>query len=339
MSLQITPPTLIVLLIVNAQDWGVIYRPEYICALKGSTVTMDCTYSYPADHTVKKTFWTKSLPPAAGVDPPDLLDDPEYRDRIQYLRDKSYRLSLRDVKENDQSKYYFRFITDKGVKYQGAHGVYLSVTGLQVEGPERVMEGDKVTLTYTSIQTWYRNGASLSSRTEQLYLRSVSREDAGRYSCAVLDLNLHSPEVTLNVRYPPKSISVSISPSGEIVEGSSVTLTCSSDGNPPVQKYTWFKKGDKGVQQKFTGQIYSIKNIRSADSGEYQCMATNTQGSQSSEYKSLTVLYPPKRISVSISPSVMETHLWNITWYKGSSLVNTSVRSSNKHGEKYSDNC
>uniref|UniRef100_W5JZM3 Ig-like domain-containing protein n=1 Tax=Astyanax mexicanus TaxID=7994 RepID=W5JZM3_ASTMX len=84
---------------------------------------------------------------------------------------------------------------------------YLLLAGLQVEGPERVMEGDKVTLTCkttcrltdrTSF-TWYRNGAALSSRTEQLYLQSVSREDAGRYSCAVLDQNLHSPEVTLNI--------------------------------------------------------------------------------------------------------------------------------------------
>ncbi|XP_049325447.1 B-cell receptor CD22-like [Astyanax mexicanus] len=424
---------------------------------------MNCTYSYPESYTVKTSFWTKSLPPAAGVEPPDLLNDTEYRDRVQYLRDKSCRLSLRDVRENDQSNYYFRFITDKeGGKYTGADGVYLSVAGLQVEVPERVREGEKVTLTCkttcrltdrTSF-TWYKNGTTFSSSTEQLYLQSVSREDAGRYSCAVLDQNLHSPEVSLNVRYPPKSVSVSISPSGEIVEGSSVTLTCSSDGNPPVeytwykgsssvatgktfklnkissvnsgeykcrssnkhgekysdtvtlnvlyppksvsvsispsgeivegssvtltcssdgnppvQKYTWFKKVDKDVQQKLTGQIYSITNIKSADSGEYQCMATNTQGSQSSEYKSLTVLYPPKSVSVSISPSgkIVEGSsvtltcssdgnppVQKYTWFKGSSLVAkgenftlnkiSSVNSGeykckciNEHGVKYSD--
>uniref|UniRef100_A0A3B1IPC8 Ig-like domain-containing protein n=1 Tax=Astyanax mexicanus TaxID=7994 RepID=A0A3B1IPC8_ASTMX len=176
---------------------------------------------------------------------------------------------------------------------------------------------------------------------------------------------LHINDIFLD---PPKSVSVSISPSGKIVEGSSVTLTCSSDGNPPVQKYTWFKKVDKDVQQKWTGQIYSITNIRSADSGEYQCMATNTQGSQSSEYKSLTVLHPPKSVSVSISPSgkIVEGSSVTLTcssdgnppveytWYKGSSSVATGktftlnkissvnsgeykCRSSNKHGEKYSD--
>ncbi|XP_072513038.1 B-cell receptor CD22-like [Salminus brasiliensis] len=489
MSLRVclTVPLLFLIFISGAvaQYWSVIYKPTSICALKGSTVNMDCTYTYPSGHTIQKIFWTKFWP--SGEEPPDLLEDPEYRDRVQDHSDKTSnsRLILRDVREKDQRKYYFRFLTDEGETWQGKDGVDLSVTDLQVEVPERVIEGGKVTLTckttcsltdrptftwyrngaplssrtdqlhlqsvsredagryhcavegqelhspevtlnvlYLQVEvpervieggkvtltckpsltltvrptfTWYRNGAPLSSRTDQLHLQSVSREDADRYHCAVEDLKLHSPEVTLNVRYPPKSvsvsispsgeivegssvtltcssdgnppvqkytwfkgtslvatgetftmkkissvnsggykcrssnehgekssdtvtldvlyppksISVSISPSGEIVEGSSVTLTCSSDGNPPVQKYTWFKKVDKGVLQKWTNQIYSITNIRSADSGEYQCMATNTQGSQSSESKSLTVLckflfcfiYPPKSVSVSISPS------------------------------------
>ena len=46
---------------------------------------------------------------------------------------------------------------------------------------------------------------------------------------------------------PPKLPSVSVSLSGEIVEGSSVTLTCSSDANPAA-KYTWYKDGRQYLQ-------------------------------------------------------------------------------------------
>jgi hypothetical protein len=74
----------------------------------------------------------------------------------------------------------------------------------------------------------------------------------------------------------PRNTSVSVSPSGEIVEGSSVTLTCSSDANPPVDKYTWYKK--TVTSPKASGQSYSITNIISEDRGEYYCEAENKYG-------------------------------------------------------------
>uniref|UniRef100_A0AAY5EP51 Ig-like domain-containing protein n=1 Tax=Electrophorus electricus TaxID=8005 RepID=A0AAY5EP51_ELEEL len=73
---------------------------------------------------------------------------------------------------------------------------------------------------------------------------------------------------------PPKN--VSISPSGEIVEGSSVTLTCSSDANPPVQNYTWFIEG--GTSPVGSGQTYRIVNITAEHTGLYYCVAQNEHG-------------------------------------------------------------
>ncbi|XP_036413150.1 B-cell receptor CD22-like [Colossoma macropomum] len=398
---------------VVAQDgWAVNYNEKSFCALKGSAVTMECTYRYPRDHPVQKAFWTKELV-TSGSEPPDLSDDPEYRGRVQYLGDEHSDCTLRfkTVTEKDQSKYYFRFITDQpGGKYQGAGGVDLSVTDLQVEVPERVtegdyltlickttcsltvrprfswyrnghrlfsstdrlhlqpvsredagryhcavlgltslevtlnfkylqvevpervIEGDKVTLTcITSFSlsdgptfTWYKNGHPLSSSADRLHLQPVSREDAGRYHCAVLGQNLHSPEVTLNVIYGPKRISVSINPSGEIVEGSSVTLTCSSDANPPVE-YNWFK----GTSLVARGETYTMNKISSVDSGEYKCRSSNEHGEKLSEALTLNVLYPPKSISISITFSgktlegssvtltcSSDVPVQNYTWFK-----------------------
>ncbi|XP_066511423.1 B-cell receptor CD22-like [Hoplias malabaricus] len=296
MSFRIAPPTsLVFLLLINGgvaqSGWGVDYSPKSICALKGSTVTMGCTYTYPWSHSVQRDFWTKQWP-VNGTEPPDLLNDPEYRDRVQFTGDKQHNstLRLRDVTEKDQSKYYFRFITDQtGGKWQGLNGVDLSVTVLQVEVPETVTEGDNVTLTCkTSCSltdsptfTWYKNGHGLSSRTDQLHLQSVSREDKGRYHCAVQGLK--SPEVTLNVRYGPQSVSVSIRPSGEIVKGSSVTLTCSSDANPPVQNYTWFKEGETSP----VGSGWNYSFILNS-CGWYYCFTQNELGSKNSSAVYLT---------------------------------------------------
>uniref|UniRef100_A0A8C7N367 Ig-like domain-containing protein n=1 Tax=Oncorhynchus kisutch TaxID=8019 RepID=A0A8C7N367_ONCKI len=78
----------------------------------------------------------------------------------------------------------------------------------------------------------------------------------------------------------PRNTSVSVSPSGEIVEGSSVTLTCSSDANPPADKYTWYKKNI--ASPKASGHSYSITNISSEDRGEYYCEARNIKGTETS---------------------------------------------------------
>uniref|UniRef100_A0A3B4UIB9 Ig-like domain-containing protein n=1 Tax=Seriola dumerili TaxID=41447 RepID=A0A3B4UIB9_SERDU len=81
------------------------------------------------------------------------------------------------------------------------------------------------------------------------------------------------------ITYAPKLLSVSVSPSGEIVEGSSVTLTCSSDANPAAN-YTWYKENEDS--SKASGQIFTITDLRPEHSGNYYCEAQNTRGRRNS---------------------------------------------------------
>ncbi|KAI5615850.1 B-cell receptor CD22-like, partial [Silurus asotus] len=120
---------------------------------------------------------------------------------------------------------------------------------------------------------------------------------------------------------PPKNVSISLS--GEIVEGSSVTLTCSSDANPPVETYTWFNRTTSVGK----GKTFTISKVRSEDSGEYKCMCSNEVGHQNSTSVTLNVLYPPKNISVFISSSgeIVE----------GSSVTLTCISDSNPPVETY----
>ncbi|CAM4450214.1 unnamed protein product [Leuciscus chuanchicus] len=258
-----------------------------------------------------KVFWTKTQDKKEHEEFPDLSNDTEYSQRLQYLGDKQQNCTVRlsHVTLKDSHMYYFRFITDKDGKWIGKSGVTLTVTDLQVESPERVTEGDSVNLrcksscalTDRATFIWYRNSQPLTERRDrnnELLLQSVRREDSGRYSCAV-DGHTHiSPEVQLNVMHPPRNVSVSISPSGVIVEGDSVTLNCISDSNPPAE-ISWIKGGTIVG----SGRIFNISKISSDDSGEYKCKSINERGEKNSDTVTLNVMYPPRSVSVLMSGS------------------------------------
>ena len=74
---------------------------------------------------------------------------------------------------------------------------------------------------------------------------------------------------------------MTVRPSGEIEEGSSVTLNCSSDANPAV-KYIWFKDNtDYSSRDMNQGQQLVFGPIKSSDSGQYLCEAKNELGTKS----------------------------------------------------------
>ncbi|XP_060944080.1 B-cell receptor CD22-like [Limanda limanda] len=148
------------------------------------------------------------------------------------------------------------------------------------------MEGSSVTLTCSSDAnpaanyTWYKENRTLLQGPEGVYrLSSISSGDSGVYSCkSENQYGFNSTSLHLDVQYAPKPPSVSVSSSGEIMEGSSVTLTCSSDANPAAN-YTWYKRsGDKQVQRKASGQNFTITDITAEHGGSYQCEAQNTHG-------------------------------------------------------------
>ncbi|XP_042620661.1 B-cell receptor CD22-like isoform X2 [Cyprinus carpio] len=298
MSVRMAPrlPLIFLLMIhgVSSADWGVSYSHSHICALKNSSVIMSCTYTYPTERQIMKVFWSRLL--IHGEEPPDLSEDPEYRQRLQYLGDTQQNCTIRlsHVTQKDEHEYYFRFITDKpDGKWLGKPGVTLNVTDLQVEAPERVTEGHNVSLTCKSSCTlteratfiWYRNSQPLPERRDrnnQLLLQSVRREDAGRYSCALHEHSYISPAAHLSVMYPPRNVSVSITGSGVIVEGDSVTLICSSDSNPPALNFSWFKENQSSA-------VGSGQSFSALQSGRFYCEAHNQHGSQRSDAVTVTV--------------------------------------------------
>uniref|UniRef100_A0A4W4GUQ6 B-cell receptor CD22 n=1 Tax=Electrophorus electricus TaxID=8005 RepID=A0A4W4GUQ6_ELEEL len=70
--------------------------------------------------------------------------------------------------------------------------------------------------------------------------------------------------------------SVTVISTGEIAEGSSLTLTCTSYSTSPVMNYTWFKTNGAITSLRGSGQNFSIERLSSKDSGLYTCMAQNS---------------------------------------------------------------
>ncbi len=80
---------------------------------------------------------------------------------------------------------------------------------------------------------------------------------------------------------------MSISASGEIKEGDSVTLNCNSDSNPPALNFSWFKENQSSAVG--SGQSFIISSFNSSHSGRYYCEAQNQYGSQRSASVSVSV--------------------------------------------------
>uniref|UniRef100_A0A8C4NLA4 B-cell receptor CD22 n=1 Tax=Dicentrarchus labrax TaxID=13489 RepID=A0A8C4NLA4_DICLA len=309
--------SLLTLLVQGQDDWGVTYTSTQICALKGSTVDISCTYRYPSRINdritqVKEKFWFTR---ARNNDYVDIRSDPEYSGRVQYIcGNNDCTLRITDLRESDSAEYKFRFITNQhNGKYTGSPGVTLSVTGMvQVSRLLVYKSYNRAELKCHSScrlpdhlhYVWYKNGQKMERRTSSY---SVSVYPADSYSCAVEGYEkFPSPPV-----YPPRVPSVSVSPSGEIVEGSSVTLTCSSDANPAAS-YTWYKRNGNRYPQPLSKEPQSIQ---SSDSGEYYCTAENKLGKKTSNYISINVKYAPRVPSVSVSPSgeIVEGSSVNLT--------------------------
>ncbi|XP_029987272.1 B-cell receptor CD22-like [Sphaeramia orbicularis] len=267
--------------------------------IEGSSVTLTCTSD--ANPPVTKYTWYKR-----GNNQPQ-------------SRGEGQQFVLSSITSTDSGSY--SCVAWNSLGWKMSEYVYTDVKypprlpSVSVSPSGQIVEGSSVTLTCTSDAnppvtkyTWYKRGDNqLQSRGEgqQFVLSFINSSDSGSYSCQTENSlgQKMSEYVYIDVKYPPRLPSVSVSPSGQIVEGSSVTLTCTSDANPPVTKYTWYKRGNNQLQSRGEGQQFVLSFINSSDSGSYSCQTENSLGQKMSEYVYIDVKYPPRLPSVSVSPS------------------------------------
>ncbi|KAL0148145.1 hypothetical protein M9458_056547 [Cirrhinus mrigala] len=124
------------------RDWGVNYSPSYVCAIKGSSVTMSCTSTSTGYHKLTRAFWTKIA--VTNGEPPNLCSDPDKRGGIHLAC--RHRLDSNSGLHEHSSSSYVR--SDASTSVPQKHQAVCCVTA--VETQQSVKEGDSVTLTCKS---------------------------------------------------------------------------------------------------------------------------------------------------------------------------------------------
>ncbi|KAK1895483.1 B-cell receptor CD22 [Dissostichus eleginoides] len=264
---------LVILPGVPGGEWGVTSGDQ--CALRGSSVIIECQYDYPSGRWVTSVGWSKLLPALGHPGRFILSQLPLNSEYFNYVGNywSDCRLRINNVQHDDEGAYLFNFVTTIN-KWTSKRAARLSVRELTtVVEPSTVTEGGGVRLSCVSGCStpvnilWFRDGQPVPQPGFQ-----ATREDAGRYYCAVQGQEtVRSAPVALNVQYAPRKVTLSMTPS--VIKGGAVTFSCSSDANPPVPQSGYSLHKDGHLIS--SGQNHTVSNIHPPHSGLYSCQAWN----------------------------------------------------------------
>ncbi|XP_073669961.1 sialic acid-binding Ig-like lectin 14 [Paramisgurnus dabryanus] len=309
-------------------DWS-ISLPEKIEALRGSCVTINCTFD------INNTYDKDLTDSAAGV---WLKDEHKDNNNIVFnssnfnlsfkgkitgkLKDKNCTTTFYDVTSNHGGTFYFRIEGNGGLKWTYEPKcvsiavidsppnptVQMFKDQMKVEVHEEVLEGSSMCLRCSAKTLCSSSPPTLTwSSTDRLHLNESSRLqlDQQNQTEIISDLNFTATHlqhrvtfictityqlqqrittaqsnITLRVQYAPKKTSVSVFPSNSVLEGSSVTLICSSDGNPAVFNYTWYRENGGQLEELQTGSNLTFNVTDRTHTGRYFCQSRNQHGTQ-----------------------------------------------------------
>ncbi|XP_035492751.2 B-cell receptor CD22 isoform X2 [Scophthalmus maximus] len=325
---------LLSVLAVQGEDgWRFTYAPTQICTIKGSTVTIHCTFSHPSrinDHdvTVERTFWFTEV---QNKEPEDLRTDSKYAGRVQnHCGESDCTLTITDLRESDSHVYEFMLITGQGGRFIGSPGVKLTVTGFSVL-ITKTSWCTYPSCTWSDVQchtscvlnnrpsyVWYINGQN-KQRQNLHFTHNFYSEDS--VSCAVKGFE-NSPSAPVcvhgnscnRVNYRDRSICA--------FKGSSVDISVDYHSfYNPTSKF-WFvaepndrwRYGNKAKIQEQVGRFQvletaggrstlRISNLRESDSAHYRFIFDPYTWWTSLPGTTLTVKDPDLQVQVIWSPS------------------------------------
>ncbi|XP_067874681.1 B-cell receptor CD22-like isoform X2 [Heterodontus francisci] len=217
------------------------------------------------------------------------------------LSEKSPSLSWKITSDDVSCNYYCQAQNTIGTQESAAKRIHVNYPPkdtkvVSSESSEEVVEGKMVTFTCNSRSshppqyTWYKgsvNNSPIIETGQTLTLHRVSSQHSGQYYCKAENMMGHwiSQPIHINVLYGPRNTKVSITrPRNAIRDGDNVTLTCSSEGNPPVSSFRWtWRQGGTTISLQPSSNDLTLYKITREKEGLYFCEAQNKVRSQLSE--------------------------------------------------------
>ncbi|XP_072116327.1 CD166 antigen homolog A [Mobula birostris] len=254
---------------------------------------------------------------------------PRYKDRLILNKDLS--LKILDVGVQDEKKYSCSTVMASDMTESVVHvKVYKQPTSPVIEQPAPFLIAGKLQQVGVCVVkniyppgkiSWQYNSQDLDSNSpgvrivnssvvnsKHLYnltsiLEYTPSRNEGRISfrCQVtyfedLDRNATkvSPSVDMFVHYNTSKISLRVSPAQDVLEGTTVLLSCSGDGYPQPTKFTFTKNGE---EKAVDVDILELSDVTEGNSGEYAC--SQPENPDLKDALNITVHY----LALTMSPS------------------------------------
>ncbi|XP_051255296.1 hemicentin-2 isoform X1 [Dicentrarchus labrax] len=290
------------LMLAGAGGYIVNY-PHPVCAVKGSTVTLLCSFTPRKTFTEKdgrevplgivRVVWCQNNVFCHGTPPSvynsgSTLNDPHYK----YLGDKkgNCTLQIKNVQTRDEATFRFRMETnDTRGHFTSVSGVDVTVTDcvqmriISSSADGEMRRGESVTLYCTAVctihqleVTWFKDNHALSESGPALQLGPLTAKDSGNYICGLRTGTLSLPySLHVEAEDPVRMKINSSSADGEMRGGESVTLYCTGVCTIHQLEVTWFKDNHALSE---SGPALQLGPLTAKDSGNYTCgLSTNTR--------------------------------------------------------------
>ncbi|PIO24245.1 B-cell receptor CD22 [Aquarana catesbeiana] len=335
--------------------------PSKIDGLVGSCVEIPCTFLPRENPGTSSTVWY--LYQTIGY--PQIFNSQEnssvlldYKSRTSLVPgNNSCSLMIDPVRREDGKKYYYPGIArDDNTNAYSKSKMYLQLhvkdnpTIPELTGNKEMLEGHSETFQCSVMHTCGSNPPSLKwnkdGQTERrsedlsggkwkeiLTIRYIPshEDDKTQIQCTATYQNGKTSQnaATLSIRYAPKNVTASYPENEEFMEGSDVILTCSSNSNPPAQRYEWYC-GHSKIKLRLEERL-TVQNV-SKDTEPYSCAAINDVGRGKSPPTQIPVQYAATGVQVIVFPTEGGTELncsfvsshpnvSNYTWIKDGNIL------------------